>query len=155
MLTQKRLKELLHYDPENGVFTWIGVRRGHARGHVPRCYQRGYLVVVVDQKRHYGHRLAWLYVHGVWPEHIDHINRKRGDNRLTNLRTATKKQNRANLAAANKLGVKGVRKTRSGKFEAKINYDGKQRYLGTFTTVEEAAKVFREAHESVHGAFAL
>ena len=87
-LTQKRLKELFYYDPVTGVFTRLhstsNVKAGRATGNLNTG---GHLGFLVDKKMYQAHRLAWLYVHGDWPNsQIDHINGVRTDNRIENLR---------------------------------------------------------------------
>ena len=90
MLTQARLKELFTYDPLIGTFV-RRERRGSARageiaGTDNGC---GYLQIAVDRRVYVAHRMAWLYVHGIWPPaQIDHINMIRDDNRIANLRKA-------------------------------------------------------------------
>ena len=87
-LTAERLRERLHYDAETGVFT----RRfgsGHARAGdmAGTVHRTGYVRISIDGGKYTAHHLAWLYVHGVWPsDQIEHINRKRSDNRIANLR---------------------------------------------------------------------
>lgn len=86
MLTQSRLKTILHYDPETGMFRWR-VSNGAAKaGRLAGSLRpNGYLHIGVDCNRYYSHRLAWLYVYGVWPkDQLDHINGIPNDNRIAN-----------------------------------------------------------------------
>src|SRR5690606_34614864 len=99
MLTQQRLKELLYYDPETGIFTRLVGRSGpRARaGDVAGSDNgKGYIRIYVDGRPYKAHRLAWFYMHGEWPEEIDHRNGERADNRLSNLRPVTRQQNNLN-----------------------------------------------------------
>jgi hypothetical protein len=91
MLTQTKLKEILHYDPITGKFT----RYGNYSKCGSKSYQ-GYILIGIGSKTYYAHRLAWLYVTGEWPsKEIDHKNRIRDDNRWENLREADRSlQNR-------------------------------------------------------------
>ena len=87
-LTAERLRERLHYDAETGVFTRrVGssnARSGDVAGSV---HSTGYVRIGIDGWKYTAHHLAWLYVHGVWPsDQIEHISRKRSDNRIANLR---------------------------------------------------------------------
>jgi hypothetical protein len=159
MITAARLRELLHYDQETGLFTWrvdkgYRIKAGDPAGH---DNWHGYLRVRVDGKVYYLHRLAWLYVHGVWPaQEIDHINGVRDDNRIENLREATAKQNSANTRRSrrNKSGVKGVHwVARLGKWRATIRICGFNRCLGCFEQLEDAAAAYRVAAEAQFGEF--
>jgi hypothetical protein len=102
-LTADRLRELVHYDPTTGLFTWTKNRAYKALGGTPAGYlnTNGYARITIDGISHAAHRLAWLYVHGRWPEAtIDHINRIPHDNRLANLREASQSENNANSSRA-------------------------------------------------------
>ena len=95
-LTAERLREQLRYDAETGVFT-RRVGRGHARAGdmAGTVHRTGYVRISIDGGKYTAHHLAWLYVHGVWPsDQIEHINRKRSDNRLVDLkeRRATRRR---------------------------------------------------------------
>lgn len=143
-LTQAKLKELLHYEPETGVFTWKVNRGGTARAGSQAgtlCKVRGYWQISVFNRLHQTHRLAWFYVHGRWPECLDHINRIRTDNRISNLREVTRSQNLQNSTVVRgKLsGYRGVtwcRATRS--WRAQIKASGKHYDLGRYATPEQA-----------------
>ena len=95
-LTAERLRERLHYDAGTGVFT-RRVGSGHARAGdmAGTVHSTGYVRITIDGGKYTAHHLAWLYVHGVWPsDQIEHINRKRSDNRLVDLkeRRATRRR---------------------------------------------------------------
>jgi hypothetical protein len=95
MFGQADLKQILDYDQNTGVFRWATrkcqrKRAGEIAGSVSN---KGYVMIGIDYKKYSAHRLAWLYVHGDWPAgEIDHINRDRTDNRISNLRVATRRQ---------------------------------------------------------------
>lgn len=97
ILTQARLRELLQYNPETGIFTWLQRRAGKAqKGSIAgRYHPSGHRIIRVDVTSYYAHRLAWIYVHGHIPDGlvIDHINNVRDDNRICNLRPVTQKVN--------------------------------------------------------------
>jgi HNH endonuclease len=145
MLTQERLRELLAYDPETGLFTWRSRRKGVQVGEIAGSVERnGYTGIKIDQKHCLAHRLAWLYVYGGMPAgDIDHINRNRADNRIENLRAANRSQNCANarLWKNNTSGLRGVRKFHK-KWRATVGYGGRLYHLGTFATAEEASRAY-------------
>ena len=143
MLTQERLKELLHYDPEAGLFTWlVSSGNGVKVGDIAGSFSHGYIQIRVKGKLHQAHRLVWLYMSGVWPkDQIDHINHIRDDNRIVNLREATHRENGRNrsMKSNNKSGVTGVhRYEQRKKWVAQIKVDDKLIYLGCFTDKFEA-----------------
>lgn len=110
-LTQERLKEVLHYDPETGVFTWAMNRTRASKGRVAGGVDgHGYRIIAIDGVRHSAHRLAWLYLYGFYPDEIDHQNHVRTDNRLINLRATDRSGNGRNISKPinNKSGVIGV-----------------------------------------------
>ena len=148
ILTQERLKELMHYDADTGVFTRRNTKRkARALNGNKYCHCR------IDGTLYKAHRLAWLYVYGVWPTYyIDHINRNCFDNRIVNLREATPSQNMQNRArrTGNSSGYLGIVWSQERKrWRARISVDGKQHWLGFFTDLD-AAVAARIAAEAVH-----
>lgn len=162
MLTHERLLSLLEYDVYSGVFLWrVAIRNGLRPGDVAgTIYKNGRRYIAIDKKRHFAHRLAWFYVHGVWPtDQIDHINRDRDDNRLANLRPATASQNIANRAVSqnNIAGFKGVGCRVGGKeprYRARIRVNGRLIHLGDFKTPEAANEAYADAATLHFGEFA-
>ena len=99
MLTQAELKQLLIYDPVTGVFINRVTRNSQALigNEAGTNHPDGYRHMKINHKCYLAHRLAWLYVHGEWPDgQIDHINGNRKDNRIENLRLVCNKQNSEN-----------------------------------------------------------
>lgn len=161
-LTQERLKELLHYDPETGVFTWRVSRGTRAAGSEAGCVtsnheqkkhaRRPYVRkdIRVERKLYLAHRLAWLYMTGAWPpEQIDHIDGDALNNRFDNLRAVTHAQNHLNRPRNrnNTSGVIGVFFDKNGyckPWRAQIDHNGKRWNKG-FKTKEEAIAWRREA----------
>jgi hypothetical protein len=88
---------------------------------------------------------------------IDHINLIKDDNRICNLREATRTGNVRNVGVKkhNKLGVKGVRRhlQSPSKFEASITVNGKRIYLGLYKSVEEASAAYAAASKRFHGEY--
>ena len=154
-MNQNRLKELLHYCPETGVFNWINSRRGVTQGR-PAGYvgRYGYWFITLDRKRYAAHRLVWLYMHGTWPVScIDHINRIRTDNRAVNLREATQEQNRQNLSlnARNKSGARGVSfDVINVRWRASISVKGKAKNLGRYIDKSDAIAAYARAAAKYH-----
>lgn len=157
-LTADRLRELLHYDPETGVFTWLVHRQRHRAGDVAGSkHSMGYIEMGVCGASYLAHRLAWLYMTGSWPAgDVDHKNGQRSDNRFDNLRDVTKSvnlQNRQGATANNKSGLLGVSKSiaKCGRWFARIqDSTGKQKGLGSFGTPEEAHAAYLDAKRSMH-----
>lgn len=154
--TYERVRELLSYDPETGVFTrlqrvanWmpgpvVGGRTSH-----------GYINITIDRKRNYAHRLAFLLMTGKWPtKHIDHIDGDTTNNRWSNLREATHSENLANRGPTkcNTSGFKGVTAKRK-KWIASIQWQGKPYRSRSFDTKEEAAEAYRQLALRLHGDF--
>lgn len=155
-ITAERLRELLHYDPETGVLS-RRVRVGCAQaGRQLGTTHHGYLVASVGDRLYRVHRLIWLYVHGSWPRgFIDHINGERADNRIANLRDATASINAQNIRACRRdnkaTGRLGVGfDPRDGRYRAKIGHQGRQKYLGSFSTADEAHAAYVEAKRRLH-----
>lgn len=145
----------MHYDPETGFFVWLlPPRKKSADGFAGKQRKDGYRLISVDGDSYLAHRLAWLYVYGVWPAlMIDHRNRCRSDNRIENLREADSVLNSLNRgvsACRSTSGVLGVRKAKAkGRFAAQINVRGDWRHLGTFDSVEEAGRVYEAAKRQI------
>jgi len=143
-VTAERLKHLLDYNPETGDFFWKVQRRGKARiGTKAGTHaRRGYWEISIDSHSYVAHRLAWMYVHGVMPSGvIDHINRNKLDNRISNLRDVTSYLNSKNtgLFSSNSSGVKGAYfHKKQGTWIAYIADLGERHHLGCYSTKEEA-----------------
>lgn len=160
MLTQAELKEIVHYDPDTGLFTWAKGRKKAALG-TPAGRPRkpdGRMMVGVLGSKYLGSRLAWLYMTGQWPEKlVDHRDRDLTNDRWINLRLATHSENshNASLRPDNTSGVKGVWYAKSVKlWVAEIAYQGKSKKLGYFKTKELAVEFMGLAREMIHGEFA-
>jgi hypothetical protein len=159
-LTQARLREVLDYNPDTGVFTWKVTYKNTKAGDVAGAIFRNkgkhtyYVMICVDSKHYRAHSLAWLWVHGWWPDGIDHIDRDGTNNRMSNLievvgpEEKSKQRYNARLSRNNTSGHNGVYwKNDNGKWCATIgNGDGGKSFLGYFTTFEEAVAA-RQAAE--------
>lgn len=155
MLTAELLREMLSYDPETGVLTWkYQVSRNIKPGQVAGCInQYGYRKVAIKRKTLLVHRVIWAIVHGEFPNGlIDHINRNRLDNRISNLRIANDAQNAANKSQSpGARNIRGVTRLKSGKFQAAIG--GDRKYLGVFDTAEDAKEFYELASVMMFGEF--
>ena len=150
-LTQQRLLEVLAYDKASGRFTWVQpssprVFVGAPAGSLHKG--SGYRRLMVDGRKYSEHRLAWLAVTGEFPPVlIDHINGLKHDNRIVNLRLATRKQNNENVKvrADNTSGFKGATLRPDGRWEAQIQNHKTKIYLGLFDTPEAAHAAYVHA----------
>lgn len=158
-LTAQRLREVLHYNPETGVFTWLAnAPSRNMVGKTAGSFDRhGYRQLRLSGMCYRAHRLAWLYVYGEIPTtKIDHINGVRYDNRIVNLRQATDSENMRNQGkhSDGTSGFKGVTlHKKSGKWQAACWASGKQRYLGLFATGELASSAYQKFAKENHGEF--
>lgn len=159
-LTRERLLEVLSYDALAGTFTWRinmsrKVRAGRPAGSLRPT---GYIGIGIDGSVYQAHRLAWFYVHGEWLAcDPDHRNLVRTDNRLDNLRPATRSQNMANggRRVSNVSGYKGVSYSRTAKrWVAQITKDYQNHYLGLFDTPEAAHATYVKKARELFGEFA-
>lgn len=156
-LTAERLREVLAYDPESGLFTWSArtggsATKGRAAGTVD---ERGYLRIGVDRRVYRAHRLVWLYVFGKWPSsEIDHIDGDKSNNRISNLRDVSRQVNQQNLRHPHKRGGSGAlgvsKHASTGKWRARIWTNGKNKSLGLFDTKDLASDAYLSAKREHH-----
>lgn len=163
--TSEEIKQVLDYNPETGVFRW------RTRASAPKHWNTrfagkiaggtmviGYRTIAVNDEKYYAHRLAWLYMTGEWPpDQVDHINGKRADNRFSNLRLATSRENKCNKLAnqTTRSGVKNVHwHAFSRSWHVRVMLHKREHSFGYFKTIEEAAEAAAEARIQLHGEFA-
>lgn len=145
VLERGRLMELLHYNKKIGIFRWRkGLPRKTERSKADKKKVDGYCFVWIDGKQYPSHRLAWLYVYGYMPENeIDHINRVRSDNRISNLREVSRQCNVRNCSVKknNKSGITGVCWAKDrGLWKSQTVVDRKTVNLGYYKSKLDAAK---------------
>lgn len=151
-LTAERLRELLSYDPETGLFVRRVAlsRRSRVGDVVGSRHLKGYLYICVDGERHRAQRLAWLHAHGEWPKGVvDHRNGVPDDNRLINLRDTTQAKNVLNQRRASDF--KGVHFRGDVKrWRALIQIEGQSKHLGYFVSEQEARAAYLAAKRQHH-----
>lgn len=159
----EELRQVLDYNPQNGLFYH---KRNSGRGKIGAIAGfingDGYRSVSVLGKSFLGHRLAWYYYSGEYPDEIDHRNGIRSDNSILNLRSGNRAQNNLNSAGWNKDKRKnklprGVYKYKAceRKFRAQIVVNRKIIHLGCYDTVEQAANAYKAAAEKHFGEYAF
>ena len=164
-----RLKELLTYDPIEGVFTWrvTNSNRSPAGSKAGSLRKRGDIGIRLDGVEYKAHRLAWLYVKGEWPvDQVDHEDLDPTNNHWGNLRLADNAQNNTNRRAQsnNKFGIKNVsyyptssrnpNRLQRRPYVAWTCVGGSRRkYVGSYETAEEAHAAAIEAGEKQYGQF--
>lgn len=154
LLTAEEVRHALDYAPETGVFKWRNPRANRMKaGDIAGGLQgNGYIRIFIGYRGFMAHRLAWLYMHGDWPYVIDHINRNRTDNRISNLRNATPEINNRNreypVGASSLPGAAFC--SRSKRWRASILVNRIKRHLGMFDTAEEASAAYLAAKDCFH-----
>lgn len=162
ILTAAELRNMFDYDPDSGILRWRvrpsqAVKAGSIAGSVE---SNGYVRIRILGKKVLAHRIAWAIYYGEFPNQgvdIDHVDGDKSNNRISNLRLATRSQNCANRPAprVNTSGFKGVYlNSRNGKYHAQIGVDGTRHHLGFFDTKEEAGAAFRAAALRIFGEYA-
>lgn len=154
-----KIKSVLSYDKESGLFTWTtNVSSRALTGQTAGTLVNGYVCISIFGKRYQAHRLAFALVNGEFPTLlVDHINGVINDNRWSNLRLATNSQNTCNsrLSSRNSTGVKGVSFDRSRNlYRARIDINGSAIRLGRFDSLEDASQAVFDARLFYHKEFA-
>lgn len=168
-LTAEFVRSIFDYNPETGIFLWkhrfeickcvINWNKKHAGREAGRTTRSGYREVNINNNFYMVHRLIWLHATGEWPKNeIDHINVNKLDNRLINLREATRTQNTYNriIKKGNNTGFRGVRfrdDVKKKQFAVCIGFKGRTINLGYYKTAEEAHEVYKKAVKKYHGEF--
>ena len=159
MLTQERLKEILQYNPDTGLFVWltsVGKMniKGKIAGHIDKD---GYVYISINKFRWRAHRLAFLFMEGKIPFQVDHKDRNPNNNKWENLRECDFSTNSANskLRSTNTSGYKGVYWSKWNKrWHATIEVKGKSKFLGSFLEPALAHEAYKKAAVENFGEYA-
>lgn len=122
---------------------------------LPSPNGHGYLRVVLmkNNKKHYKllHRLLYETFCGAIPDNmvIDHIDRNKTNNNLSNLRTVTESQNRINTDIVDGANGCSYHK-RDDLWRARINVNNKEILIGYFKKKEDAHLAYLEAKKKYH-----
>jgi hypothetical protein len=168
----EELKEFLDYNPDTGIFRKkqvtnsikVGQKAGRIIGKNSMGYGAygaygGYIIIAFKNREYYAHRLGYYMYHGIDPleKLVDHIDGDKSNNKINNLRLASKSENgrnRVNLPSNNTSGVIGVCwDKKAKKWKAFIMINGKQKHLGYFINKEDAIKVRKEGEIKYFGEF--
>lgn len=159
LLTAARLRKLINYDPKTGIFTWLIWRGKTPAGSIAgTIMSKGYRVICIDYKHYIASHLAHLWMTGRLPKsEMDHRNCNPADNRWSNLRPATSRQNKANMRIRENKNTpfKGVSfHKHSLKYRAYITIDGHHASLGYFDNPKAAHAAYMKAARKYFGKFA-
>lgn len=157
-------KEHLRYEPETGKFFWIKVPERvnnpkvcHVGREAGALHYAGYIKLTLKNRPISAHRLAWAMFIGEPPVEIDHINGNRSDNRLENLRAATRAQNMHN-AKTKHLSTSGFKNVQwdaeSGKWRVRVRVNGTRHHVGRFSDLQDAVDAARKFMLEQHKEFA-
>lgn len=154
-ISLQEASKVLSYDPETGLF--VRLHRNKPPKFAGHKNDRGYILIGVNNKSYFAHRLAWLFVHGSFPEGlIDHINGDPSDNRIINLRLTDNMGNNRNQknSRRNKYGYRGVDKS-GKKYRAGISFNNTRVHSEVVDTPLEAAKIYDQMARNYFGEFAV
>lgn len=152
--------DVLDYDPDTGVFTnritrnpraLIGTEAGSLKAN-------GYIEVQIGGFKYKAHRLAWFYEYAKWPVGlIDHKDRVRHNNSISNLRQSDHSSNAANVSKTYGTSkYKGVSwDSENKKWKAQITFNNKTKYLGRFVEEKTAAEAYNIAAKKLFKEFAV
>lgn len=158
-LTAELVRKLLDYDPATGNLHWkYDMRRVPADGVAGMLCSDGYRRIGINKKQYPAHRIVWLHAYGELPDcDIDHINHDRSDNRIENLRLATRSENvhAQRILPRNTSGYRGVHWSKEDKrWIAQIKIGGKGYHIGSFQNPEDASAAYQAASAKHFGEFA-
>lgn len=161
-LTQTELKNILRYDSKTGLFYWAAARKSIRVGDIAGDFSGRYVRIKISQRQYPAHCLAWLYMTGAWPNSgLDHRDTDYQNNKWENLRKATPVQNCANrkpLQNKKYTPLKGVTFQKQGnrkkRWMATIRIAGRKKFIGYYSTPEQAHAAHMTIAKKLHGEFA-
>ena len=130
----------LHYNPYTGEMYWTHRAKRNKGRLAGTTTKDGYRAINLSGRQTYLHQIAWAMYHGRWPDlPLDHRNRVKSDNRISNLRLASYTANASNVETKTSQPYRGIWSYDKGKtYYARIKHHGKQIQVGPFQTPEEA-----------------
>lgn len=156
MINQQLLHDLFTY--KDGELYWkVAPCKSVAANQKAGYFNKKYKKIKIKHKSYFAHRLIYMMFHGYVPEFIDHIDNNPENNRIENLRPATRQQNNSNakLRMDATSGAKGVNwHKKQQKWNVRVSINGKRQNIGAFDDHELAELVAVMAREKYHGAFA-
>jgi HNH endonuclease len=158
-LAAERLVCLIRYDAKQGrCFRRVASGGQPAGSEAGGINKNGYVYISLDGRAYRRGRLAWLYSKGVWPLQVDHKDGRNDHDRLANLRECSQAQNNMNVRGHSLCGIKGVSfdaRRRDKPWDARIYANGRDNFLGCFTTQAEAVAARTAAEAKYHGRFSV
>jgi hypothetical protein len=157
MIYHNKNRPRSHFKTQGSYGSWLVRHAGEFAGSVHNentigglCYCR----IRIYGKNYFAHRLIWLSKYGVNPKIIDHIDGNGLNNKLSNLREVSAKQNSLNRSApVNGVKINGVyHRKKCNSWEASIKVDGTYKYLGRHKTLLDAACA-RISYENLVGGY--
>ncbi len=145
--TQARLKQLLKYNATTGKFTWRIKRGGRLPTHPAGSDRTDCRRIPIDGCLYPAPKLAILYRTGKWPDHVGLKDGNPFNTRWRNLFTLTQEQHivEGKGYKNSTTGLKGVTRTPSGTYQARLMHNGLKHFLGYYPTPEQAAEQIRLA----------
>lgn len=157
--SQEELLSEFRYDADSGLLWWANRKPGRVLSNsCGTLNKNGYMYVRFNSRLYTLHRLIWKMLTGREPDHIDHINGCRIDNRIKNLREVTRNQNNRSigLTRANRTGYIGVfYSKRYNRWMASISVNKKKISLGMFVDKRTAVETYNRKAMEIHGEFAM
>lgn len=147
-----------YFEYSEGKLFWKKMAGARARvGQQAGKFRKdGYFGVGLKGKEYLVHRIIFALEYGYLPECVDHIDRNPSNNLISNLRDSDYSSNvwNSGISKSNSTGIKGIRITYNGKFEARVAAKGVTYQVGTFDNIEEAASELKKFRANLHKNFA-